>query len=433
MDDVYSFLKQNIHKDKMIVGVSGGVDSMVLLSILNGLFPKQVICAHVHHNLRKESDEEQEFVRDYCAKNDIIFEFKKLEYESKFSEEIARQMRYNFYEELIEKYQANILLTAHHGDDLIETVIMKIVRGSTIKGYSGIELISQRDKYRIMRPLLYLSKEDIYRYAKAKEIPYREDITNKSDAYTRNRNRKNLLPFLKMEQKKVHLKFLEYSETLLSYYEYVEKVIDDLYHKIVIDNKLYLEKLNELDPFIRDELIKKYLFTIYGNKINKINKKHLKIILNFINNAITNTSINLPYNYRLIKTYNYIIIVKEEKFKNFELLLEDKLSLPNGKVIEIVNNCDDNSNFTTHLDLSNIILPLKVRNYLPGDKMVVKNMKGHKKISDIFTDEKIGLDERKSWPVVVDQENKIIWLPGLKKTYFDRKNTEKYDIILKYY
>ena len=102
-------------------------------------------------------------------------------------------------------------------------------------------------------------------------------------------------------------------------------------------------------------------------------------------------------------------------------------------MIEIVNNCDDNSNFTTHLDLSNIILPLKVRNYLPGDKMVVKNMKGHKKISDIFTDEKIGLDERKSWPVVVDQENKIIWLPGLKKTYFDRKNTEKYDIILKYY
>ena len=100
MEEVYTFLKDNIDDEYIVVGVSGGVDSMVLLSILKEKIKRKIICAHIHHNLRIESDEELEFVKEYCRNNDIIFEFIKLEYEGKFSEDVARTKRYNFFEEI---------------------------------------------------------------------------------------------------------------------------------------------------------------------------------------------------------------------------------------------------------------------------------------------------------------------------------------------
>jgi len=433
MERVYTFLKENINDSCIVVGVSGGVDSMVLLSILRKRYTGKIVCAHVHHNLRLESDEELEFVKEFCRNNDIIFEFKRLEYEGKFSEEVARTKRYNFFEEILNKYNSKTLLTAHHGDDLIETIIMKIVRGSTIKGYSGIEKISMRETYRILRPLLFLTKEEIYDYANKYNVPYREDYTNSLDDYTRNRYRKYLLPFIKEEKNNVHLKFLDYSEELLAHHKYVNSVVDNYYNTIVKDNKVSLLQFMELEEFIKRELLKKYLFKTYENEIVKINNNHLDIILKFLKDGITNSRIDMPSGYQLAKEYDYFILKKESFVSDYYFELKDKIQLPNGKTIEFIDESNDNSNFTTRLDLSEIELPLYVRNYQPADKIMVKNMLGHKKVSDIFTDEKINFDERKRWPVVLDNAGKIIWLPGLKKTHFDRKNTEKYDIILKYY
>lgn len=433
MEKVYAFLKENISDECIVVGVSGGVDSMVLLSILKEKLNNKIICAHVHHNLRVESDEELEFVKEYCRNNDIIFEFKKLEYESKFSEEVARTKRYNFFEEILEKYSSKTLLTAHHGDDLIETIMMKIVRGSTLKGYRGIEKVSKRNNYQILRPLLYCSKENIYEYATKHNIPYREDYTNELDDYTRNRYRKNLLPFLKNESNDVHLKFLDYSDELSSYYEYVNGVIDRECEQLISNNKVSLTKFFELDEFIKKELLKRYLFDNYANNIIKISNHHIKIILKFLYEGNTNSMIDLPDGYQMVKEYDCFYLKKEEFLEEYCYEITNKVSLPNGHIIEVIEFSDDNSNFTTHLDLNGLELPLYVRNYRQSDKMIIKNMEGHKKISDIFTNEKINLFERKSWPVVTDKSGKIIWLPGLKKTQFDRKNTEKYDIILKYY
>ena len=191
---------------------------MCLLEILNSLKDKyklKLICAHVNHGLRSESENEKNFVENYCVINNIIFEYMKIDKytNNKFSESEGRKKRYNFFNELMTKYQAKYLMTAHHGDDLIETIMMRIVRGSNLKGYAGILQINNN----IVRPLLYVSKKDILDYLREHNIEYVVDKSNDDEKYTRNRYRKQLLPFLKKEDINVHLKFLKYSQELQEY------------------------------------------------------------------------------------------------------------------------------------------------------------------------------------------------------------------------
>ena len=214
MKDTFNFLKELLDKESSIViACSGGPDSMCLLHVINSLKENlnlTIICAHVNHGLRIESENEAKFVKDYCDKNNIIFEYMKIEKykNNKFSEEEGRQKRYLFFESVIDKYKASYLMTAHHGDDLIETILMRIVRGSNLKGYAGINRISKNDKYSILRPLLNLNKEDILKYLKKNDIKYVIDNSNDDEKYSRNRYRKRVLPFLKHEDKNIHLKFI---------------------------------------------------------------------------------------------------------------------------------------------------------------------------------------------------------------------------------
>ncbi len=437
MEEVYRFIKESVdsHTNYVVVGVSGGSDSMALLDILTKALPEncQIICAHVHHNLRKESDSEQIFVKEYCLEHNILFETIKLEYEKSFSEAIAREKRYAFFEKVLKKYQSNILFTAHHGDDLVETILMKITRGTTLKGSAGICLKSRREFYTIVRPLLYLNKKDILDYVSKYHIPYVEDASNQDSSYTRNRYRKKILPFLKQENPYVHRHFLQYSEDLQEMLEWVEKEVEKRYNKTVVDKKLKWQEYLKLDSFFRMEILKKYLFSIYGEDIILFSKKHLCLIDSFLKKGKVNSSIDLPLQKILRKSYHYVEIAKQENRPTYHYRLEDEVNLPNGHTIQIVEDSNDTSNFVTYIDSSTVVLPLYVRNVENGDKMTIKNMVGHKKISDIFTNEKILIADRVSWPVVVDSTGTIIWLPGLKKTQFDRKKQGKYDIILKYY
>ena len=148
MNYVYEFIKKlSINNSTIVAAISGGPDSMLLLDILINLKEElglKIVVAHVHHNLRQESDYEAIEVEKYCKDNNLIFEMKKIEEypNGKFSEEVARKIRYDFFDEVVSKYKADTLFTAHHGDDLIETVLMRLTRGSSLKGYAGFESIS---------------------------------------------------------------------------------------------------------------------------------------------------------------------------------------------------------------------------------------------------------------------------------------------------
>ena len=315
MKESLDFLnKLNIDKNKyLVVATSGGPDSMALLHLLKTNNYK-VICAHVNHNLRAVSDEEYIFVENYCKENNIIFEGMKIDgyKNNKFTENEAREKRYNFFEIILNKYNTDILLTAHHADDLIETILMRIIRGSNISGYKGFSKLSQYKDFKIIRPLIFYTKQDIENYIRENNIPCVYDESNKSKKYTRNRIRLDILPLLKQEDKNVNRKFLLLNEELESTQEYIHGVVLESIQDNFENNKLDLQKFNELNKFIQKKEIEEILFSLYKDEINLINKKHIDSILNIIN-INGNKSINLPKNIIISKEYNYLVFSKGKK------------------------------------------------------------------------------------------------------------------------
>jgi len=422
--------------DTLVVGISGGPDSMCLLHVLISLREKyklNIICAHINHGLRIESDEEKIFVEEYCKNNNIIFEYLKIEsYENnKFTESDARRKRYAFFEKLIDKYNAKYLMTAHHGDDLMETILMRIVRGSTLSGFIGIPKISENDKYKLVRPLLYLTKEDIYKYLEDNNINYVIDKSNESDKYTRNRYRKQVLPFLKNEDELVHLKFLKYSEELEKYNNYINKLIQEKIKYIVKDNKILIDKLLLEDKFIQEKIIEYVIKDIQKYEIFNINDKGLEGILYLINSK-DNKEINLSDGFIARKSYNYLILEKTKNKQDYKYEFINELDILNKYKFKLIKESDSKSNYIIRLNSEEIKLPLYIRNRINGDKIKVKNLSGIKKVKDIFIDSKIDLKKREEYPLLVDSNNTIIWIPGIKKSIFDKDFDEKYDIIIKY-
>ena len=423
--------------DRIVIGCSTGPDSMALLDMVLKLREKynlSIIVAHVNHNVRKESFEEAEFLKEYCDKNSLIFESMIIEDygDDNFHNE-ARNIRYNFFENIVHKYEAKYLMTAHHGDDLMETILMRIVRGSNLSGYSGFKSVVDMDGYYIVRPLIYYTKAELEEYDKENNVKYYIDSSNLKDKYTRNRYRKYVLPFLKEEEKDVHTKFYKFSNTLLEASKFIDKARNRAINRVIDDNKIVIDKFLEEDVYIQREILYYLLSEFYQDDLLLLSDKHINLILELINSSKANSYINLPNEVLARKNYNYFEIVKEvDEISNYDIEFDKMVDLPNSHKIELIDNTDDNSNNICRLDSSEVTLPLIVRTRKMGDKISVKGLNGTKKVKDIFIDKKISLKDRDMWPIVIDSKGNIVWIPGIKKSRFDKKKTEKYDIILKY-
>ncbi len=435
---VLNFLKEFLQKnDTIVIGVSGGSDSMCLLQLLIDLkedYHLKLICAHVNHGKRKESEEEKEFVENFCQKNNCIFEYQKLNFKNeKNFENQAREKRYAFYNTLIEKYQANYLMTAHHGDDLIETVLMRLTRGSNVHGYSGFAIVTEYQNYKLVRPLIFATKEEIEEYNRINKIEYRIDKTNESDAYTRNRYRHHLLPFLKEENKNIHKKFLRFSEELSLIDEYLEKQTKIALTSVYDFGTVNLHEFKKLDLVLQRRVIEYALKEEYKNNIHFVNDCHVKLILDLCHSNKPNLKLNLPLKRILQKSYEKVFFSYIHDMKSQEYILEENVKLNElESIIKIDATNILKSNYILRLDSKEIALPLKVRKRKSSDRMHIKNMQGTKKVKDIFINEKIPMEKRDTWPVVIDANDNILWLPGLKKSNFDKNKDEFYDIIYKY-
>lgn len=441
MEEVYNFIRKEIGLsvgDTIVVGVSGGPDSMALLYILNEFKNKMdlnIICAHVNHNKRKESEQEKIDLENYCKKNNITFEYIKVTNwgDDNFHNE-ARSVRYNFFEELVYNYGAKYLMTAHQGDDLIETILMRIVRGSTLKGYSGFSRIVDKGDYKIIRPLITVTKDEILKFDEKNGIQYAIDESNNENHYTRNRYRHTVLPFLKQEEPNIHKKFLKFSETLLKNSNYIDSVASKEFNKVFQNGNLDIDKFKSLVPVIQTKIIYNILEKIYGDDLLIVGNAHVDLIFGLISSNKSNSVVHLPNNVIVVKSYNELTFSYDDDINDqYEIQIDEIVNLPNGKIIEKVDETNDTSNYTIKLNSKEVTLPLYVRNRRDGDKIKLKGLNAYKKVSEIFINEKIKTSDRNSWPVVLDSKEEIVWLPGLKKSNLDKKNTEEYDIILRYY
>lgn len=440
MNKVYEYLTKEINlssNDIIVLGCSGGPDSMALLHILQEIRKKTnllLVCAHVNHNVRVESKEEEKFLKNYCEDNNIMFESMTIANygEDNFHNE-ARKIRYQFFEDIVTKYQAKYLMTAHHGDDLVETILMRITRGSTLKGYAGFEKYVKKDNYSLIRPLIFVTKLEIENYNKKHNIPYVVDNSNFKGKYTRNRYRKEVLPFLKQEEPQIHEKFLRFSDTLIEYSDYIDKILQKTINKAYNDDTLNINIFLEQEELIQQKIIYYIMENLYHDDLYQINRTHVCSIMKLIQSKKPNGMINLPGEIKAIKEYSEIRFVKEiENFVNYEIELVNFVELPKGHNITKVENEEKNDNNVCRLLSSEIDLPLFVRTRRLGDSMILKKINGKRKIKDIFIDSKIPLHQRDSWPVVVDSKGRIIWIPGIKKSKFSKQKAEKYDIIFKY-
>ena len=332
--------------DKVVIGVSGGPDSITLLNVLNKFKEKlniKIYVAHINHKIRKEADEETEYVREFCKKMDVEIFCKKIHVEAEAiklkigTEEAGRNIRYAFFEEVAEKVGANKIATAHNSNDNAETVLMNIIRGTSISGLKGIE--KMRDN-KFIRPLIETSRAQIEEYWKIEKVNPRYDKSNKENIYTRNKIRNLLIPYIQKEFNPNIIDGINRLSSIATEEErFLNSIVEEEYKRIVIVEKegeknnakkkystnyiaqncktqntnsiieeiekettynntkktekeevkaiLNLKEFNKLDNVIKSRLILYTISKLYGTTVG-IEKIHIDDIIKLCNNNIGN-------------------------------------------------------------------------------------------------------------------------------------------------
>ena len=297
--------------DKIILGVSGGPDSITMLHLLNEIKNEEIIkfdivVAHVHHGLRENANLDEEYVREFCKNIKIPFHVihanvKEIaEKEKRGLEETGREIRYQFFNEILEKENGNKIAIAHNHNDLVETVIMNIIRGTGISGLKGIE--PKNGKY--IRPLIEINREKIETYCATNSLNPRHDESNDENIYTRNKIRNIVIPYIKKELNPNIIKTISrLSEIAKEEAEYMDKQVAIAYAGICVEENILkenvynkenkptiildLKKFNEQETIIQKRIILYSINKIFGT-VNGIEKIHLEDIIKLCNNNIGN-------------------------------------------------------------------------------------------------------------------------------------------------
>ena len=302
-------------KDKIVLGVSGGPDSLFMLDILNKLKKEldiELVVAHINHKIRIEADEEEEFVKRFCEKIGVEFYSKRIEVEKYANnnkiglEEAGRKVRYEFFEEVCNKTGANKIAVAHNKNDKVETMIMHMLRGSGISGLQGI----QPKTNKIIRPIIEIERKDIEKYCEEQNLEPRIDKSNQDNTYTRNKIRNIVIPYINQE---FNPNFIEtmtrLSELITEENAFLNKLTETEYKKILIqktENQILLDlkKFNELDNIIKKRIILYTVSNLRGGS-QGIEKVHIEDIVKLCQNNVGNKF--------LIPNKGLKVLVKDKK------------------------------------------------------------------------------------------------------------------------
>lgn len=439
LQNIYNFIvseKLILPNDTIVVAVSGGIDSVFLLDVLyklkNKLLIKKISVAHFNHKLRKEESKRDEvFVKNLAETYNLEFytealNIKELSESSKLSiQECARNYRLDFLERVAVKSKSNLIATGHNSDDLAETSLMWLFRGTSLDGAKGIPV--KRGKF--VRPLLSSSRKEIFNYVEKNKLLYVEDSSNKKNDYTRNFIRNTLFPLIEentyKNAKENVAKFANSIKDDVDYLSLVTKKYEKKYVKDVLFGKLVdINVFLKLHVAIQKRLIKNMIRFISNNEMKNISSIHINEIIKLAtNSAAGSKSINLPNDLTASRIYKNLKIAKTSKFvshtkSEYELnfpgvtvvdeyaLIITCSVLPGGKEIENYNLAKKGF---AYFDLEKIKFPLKIRLSQHGDKFCPLGSLGEQKLSDFFIDKKIPSNIRWITPLIVADKD-IIWL-----------------------
>jgi len=427
--DHYHLLNQG---DRLVVGVSAGVDSMVLLHLLNACrhtFNLSLIVAYVNHGIRpKEPEKEADLVREECERLHLPFEcgtFNAKEFQrvGKFSlQEAARRLRFHFFEQILQKYDAQKIALGHHADDQVETVLLRLMRGAGLQGLKGILPIREG---KVIRPLLEVWRHEIEAFASENNIPFLMDSSNLKEDYLRNRLRLSLIPLLEKEyQPNLKEILLRTSANLREENDYLEREAEKVYQNMVEGKgdtlTFQYPVYRSLHPAIQWRVIQKMLRTIYGEE-----KEDLEISQMFkrLKQPAPSFVLEFPLGICMEKRYETVSIGKQrvETIPPFEV----ELVSPGRTLIKEIgrevlteemdvqgrSGMPRVSSETAFLDYQVLQFPLRLRNFRPGDRFQPLGVKGSQKLKEFFIDHKIPRFERSKIPLLISGE-RIVWVVG---------------------
>ena len=406
----FNINKIDIKNKSFLCAVSGGVDSMVLNDLLNKS-KLNFSVASCNYKLRKESDQEIEMIRSICKKNNIKFYSKIIKSPTKNNgnsfQMIAREKRYKWFNELMSDNKYDYLLTAHHADDNVETILLNLTRTTGLRGFIGIP----ESKNKILRPLISFGKDEILSYAKNNRLDWSEDSSNLSEIYFRNKIRRNVIPILKEINPSLNnsisssLKRLRLVDKLLeiNLSDFERDFVSYEDEFIVIDNSFFNNSSQKMILFY--EFLNKYGFSFsqiekFIPLLKETNKKLISATHELISDR--NTLIIKPYN------YNFKLNIITNKVRDVDI---DNYTIKShiykkGKLF--ISKSKENA----QLDYDKIKFPITYRNYKLGDSFYPLGMNKKKKVSSYISDVKMSYISKFRQIVIEDSNNQIIWLVG---------------------
>jgi tRNA(Ile)-lysidine synthase len=399
----FSFLKDK----KLFLAVSGGIDSIVLVDLLHKL-DYEIAVLHCNFSLRDaESDGDEAFVKSFCRERNIEaivqkFDTKQFALDYKLSIQVAaRKLRYDWFHEQLEKINFDYILTAHHLNDSLETFLINFSRGTGLDGLTGIP--AQND--RIIRPLLPFSREEIEVYAKENKIQWREDSSNSSDKYLRNKLRHDVIPILKEVQPNLLSSF----ENTVKHLQQAQSLVNDasriIYKEVVKEDdnsiKINLKKLTQLDNFqaYLYQWLKDFGFVAWNDIYDLVSAQSGKKVLS-------------P-DFILLKDRDFFILTpKIDAEINQEFLIgkeESKVNIPLKFTFCNVSDISVTDSNSIFVDENKLQFPLTLRKWQEGDYFYPFGMTGKKMLSKYFKDEKFSLiDKLNTW--ILCSDNQIVWV-----------------------
>ncbi len=404
--------------DLLLVAISGGIDSVVLADLLNKHHFKWTI-AHCNFSLRgKDSDDDEKFVLSLSSKYSVqcfSIKWNTLEYAQKYGLSIqmaARNLRYQWFEELMKIYSFDYLLTAHHMDDNIETILLNQIRSTGIRGLAGIPIKQNK----IVRPLLYFTKEKILDYAHKNQLKYREDSSNQEDKYQRNYIRHHIIPHLKKLQPQLYSVFQNNIHHLNKASKFINDTVNSLMSSIVSKEndfiKIHKDKLYHI-PHLH------FVLQYYLSQFN-FNPEQITDIANSFSNKLSGKCYySLTHILLFDREYIFIATQNNQNNNNKEYIAHNltELNLYSDKIyFEIIIN-NQNINLKDkkafYVSIDNISFPLKLRHKRDGDRFQLLGTNYEKKISDILIDKKVPFIVKDKIILLTTTHDEVLWISHL--------------------